>query len=100
MGQDARDARAVVWLVWGSLSGLGSRLFRRVDVREGAAARLAVADDARCECEEGVVLTEAYILPRVNTRPELANENRTRRDLLAGKHLDAAALAVAVSAVA
>ena len=72
-------------------------------LRSGAAAILAeplVEDGALDQREEGVVAAHADVRPGMDARAALADQDVARDDVLAGVHLDAATLALAVTTVA
>ena len=55
---------------------------------------------ARYSGEEGIVFANPYVVPRLQSRPALADQNRTSRNELAVKSLNAQPLRVGVAAVA
>ena len=65
-----------------------------VDVRHGASTRLAKTNSTGLEREERVVPAEPDVLAWVDLGTDLANDDRTRIDLLAAEDLDSPSLAV------
>jgi hypothetical protein len=68
-------------------------------MREGATARLDVANDPIAQGEEGEIPAEAHVVAWVDPRPALAHEDVAGHNLLTTKDLHATSLTVAVATV-